>query len=330
MYDFSPDFWADEILWMYSNGIVDEDDTTQYLELNREGRCKRYKVRMNRKHRTIAMGVFNAYNRALMNKGRFEWERLYAILARMKGTVERCVQFDYIFIDEAQDLSLVKMMLILRMCRRGDENLFVAMDKNQSLYGHRWSFKRDLNLEVHVKKLDVIHRNTYEVQLLAGDLKKIDDTLIESEDIYENEVSNKVSNKKPKIIRCDNSALEMDFISNLLLNINLEKYSVAILLTDYSRINPIIQHLRDSHIKYEYYRDEKYSPNTPGLKVSTIHSAKGLGFGVVIIPFFEEGIYPKSTESILRTLKKHNDSEEEYIDPEDAIAEEISNSRRLV
>ncbi len=328
-YHRNPEFWADEISWMYQNGIVDDDDEEEYLNINREGRCKRYNVHMSRAGRKVAFKIFVNYNRLLVKNNHTEWDREYAIfLRRMDGKIPREYKFDYLLIDEAQDLSLVKMKILKQLCK---EELNIAMDKNQSIYGHRWSFKKDLDLTVHVKKLSVMFRGTKEIDEFSADLKKVDDTLLDEEDIYLNETSDRVTNILPKIVKCFDAASEMDFIVNeaevLTKNPNS---NVAILCLDYKHLYQFRDALRKKGVPTQFFRDDDFRPLTGGVKLITTYSAKGLGFINVIIPYFTEGVYPKSVENIISSLVENPDERSEGIDFDDAIEEEISGARRLI
>lgn len=333
-YNLDPEFWADEILWMYRNGIVDSDDYQTYLSIKREGRCKDYNTRMTRKSRTIAFNIFDMYNTVLFEKGKFEWDRLYALLYRdICDDKNWAGIYDYIIIDEAQDLSLVKMKLAVRLCRNAEDHIFIAIDRNQSLYGQRWSFKKDIGIDAHVKTLVVIHRCTRQIDQLAQDLKRIDDTLLQEGDRYENEKSDK-EGAIPIVCKCPTIGAEMDVIVSL-CNAFLKRemkwgMTLAVLCPDWTHIKRIKRLLNESGIETDVQGSEDFSPFSPGIKVLTVHSAKGLGFIKVVIPFFEDGIYPKSSESIQLTLRKKNrDSTENSIDIGAAMAEEISDSRRL-
>lgn len=331
-------FWADEILWMYRNGIVDDDDKYKYMSMSRDGRCKKYNIHLNKEGRKIVFDVFVKYNRHIFKKGLIESDRAYALLYRELGDkMDPSFKYDYLLIDEAQDLSLIKMKILKNLCK---SELNVALDKNQSLYGHRWNFKRDLELTPHVKKLTVMHRGTKEIDDFSSDLKKIEDSLIEYEDIYENEISTRHSGILPNIVKCKSPSSEIEFIINEIKGLYNGKINIGILCPDYHHLKIINEKLKKEGIETEFigdFKKTKYNPNpkvysalSPGIKLCTIHSAKGLGFVYVFIPNFEEGVYPKSVEHIITSIEKNLiPGVEEQIDYDDAISEEISESRRL-
>lgn len=328
VYKRDPKFVADEIRWMYQNGIVDEDDENRYLEMSREGRCKKYSVHLSKEARKKVFRIFVGYNNTLWEKKKFEWDRLYALLYRNKETsMEDSYKFDYVLIDEAQDLSLTQMRLLTLLCR---DELSIAMDKNQSLYGHRWSFQRDVGIRPHVKNLKIQFRNTMEIDLLSQDLKKTDDSLLESEDIYEVEISG-TEGELPRVVHCRSDNSEVEFIADLVQKL-YGKSTTAILCLDYDHLNMYNKRLRACVPDVQLFKaDDDFSPFTPGVKLMTLYSAKGLGFTNVIIPNFEDGVYPKSAEAIANELMKRKaKGEDPDVSIDEAFEEEVSDSRRLV
>ncbi len=320
-------FWVNEVLWMYQNGIVDADDRDAYMKMSREGRCKNYNTRLNQKGREIAFRIFSEYNRYIVDHGLVEWDRMYAILYRYHmGDIDNRFKFEHIYIDEAQDLTLVKMSLILSL---GIGTISIAMDKNQSIYGHRWSFKRDLGISSHVKTLEVMHRSSREIDVLSQDLKRVDDTLLDSDDIYENELSPKESGLKPNVVRCKSPDSEMEFIINVARSQMDSNVTTAILCQDYKHLRAYETKMRKEGIPFQFFRDSDFSYVSPGIKLCTLHSAKGLGFRNVIIPNFEEGVFPKSVENVIGSINQNRGPSDEELDVDKAMAEEISDTRRL-
>ena len=325
-YKIEPAFWAEEIQWMFQNGLVDDDDEGVYLEMSREGRCKNYAVHLSREGRRRAFKIFNAYNRALMNRKKMEWDRIYAILYRdHRDRIDSSMKFDYLLIDEAQDMTLTKMRILKALCK---DELCVAMDKNQSLYGHRWSFLRDLGIRPHVKTLEVNHRGTMQIDLLSQDLKKYDDSMLEADDIYQNEVS-PYRGPKPQVVRCRSPNSEMEFVVELASRLDSQNAITAILCPNHKSLRMYQSKIGPRVANAQFFRDDDFSSLSPGIKFITIHSSKGLGFTNVIIPNFESGVFPRSPEAVINSIRKHTNLDGEGVNTEEAIQEEVSNSRRL-
>lgn len=322
-----PEVWADEILWMYRNGIADADDEGRYLTISREGRCKNYMVRLQEKGRRVVMRIFNEYNKLLREKHRFEWERIYALFLREHVLdIDRDHKANYVLVDEAQDMSFVKMSIINYLCL---EELNIAMDRNQNLYGHRWRYK-DVGLTPHVLKLEVMHRGTKQIDELSSDLKRIDDTLLDEEDHYSNEKSLR-DGDLPEVVKCLSEATQLQFIIQEIKGLLKDPVNIAILCLDYLHLGMIRDELTKNGIDCQLFKEDKdFNALTPGVKLITVYSSKGLGFAYVFLPYFEYGVFPKSVESVVRSISRNKDSGDSAINVEQAMAEEYSASRRLL
>lgn len=325
-FKLDPEFWADEILWMYRNGIVDHDDEQIYLRMPRSGRCKTYKVRMTQDGRKVAFRIFIEYNNRIYNKN-IEWDRVYALLYRDHlGSIDGRHKYDYIFVDEAQDLTFTKMRIINELCKN---ELEIAMDRNQSLYGHRWKFIDCLGSVPHVKTLHMMHRGTQEIDKFSRGLKRVDDSLLDEGDRYDYELSPMSGNILPKIVKCESSSSEMNFIINEIRVLQKQNTTIAILCLNYKDLYTFESKLKEAGIDADFFRNEDFNVLKPGVKLITVYSAKGLGFGYVFVPYFQEGVYPRSIESIINSLKISEYNEDSKVTIEETIAEEVAESRRL-
>jgi DNA helicase II / ATP-dependent DNA helicase PcrA len=91
------------------------------------------------------------------------------------------------------------------------------------------------------------------------------------------------------------------------------------MIFDASRKGSIVEYLEDAALLRE---DQDLSDTRSGVRLSTIHAAKGLEFKVVFIVALEEGILPHS-----RSLKRETEDENE---DEEAFDEGIEEERRLM
>lgn len=105
--------------------------------------------------------VFNEYEGELCRQNAFDFDDLIekvVQLFRLKPDVLKKYQhrFDYILIDEYQDINLAQYALV-RLLSQGHRNLNVVGDDEQSIYGFRWSdFTNFLNFEKDWPEVKVI------------------------------------------------------------------------------------------------------------------------------------------------------------------------------
>jgi len=90
--------------------------------------------------------------------------------------------------------------------------------------------------------------------------------------------------------------------------------NISQMVFDASRKNSLVEYLEDAALLRE---DQDMSDNRAGIRLSTIHAAKGLEFRVVFVVALEEGILPHS-----RSIRQGDET--------DAVDEGIEEERRLM
>ncbi|AMK13737.1 ATP-dependent DNA helicase [methanogenic archaeon mixed culture ISO4-G1] len=475
-YDLDAEFWVDELKWMFTNGIADEEDREKYLLMDRKGRCKKYKTRMSNSGRRAAFDLMITYNKYLFENKLYEWDRIHAVALKklekllgpptvvdadisipssndiddetkiLIGKIQQiCSKLDlgntkkwatitdeeialvndlairlrhelgnssykdaydfsmcsknnpllppsinglwsgeisifrskhdvqeikkkiefmqsalilipgltnigekeqdkkrkilssnklgdylhrYILIDECQDISLADIRIFA--CLNIAPKMYIAMDRNQSLYGYQWSFKKDAGINTSVKKLDMTFRSTRQIDEFANDLKRIDDQALDEEDRYDNIMSD-IEGTVPRVVSCRDRIDENDYILSIINAFSGKNMTTAIILPTNTMVKSYFS-LISSQTKESVciIGEPGATIMKPGVKISTIHKAKGLGFTNVIIPSFNKGTYPKSEESIINNIKKRKSADSLAVDSiEDALREEISDYRKL-
>ena len=104
----------------------------EYLSTSRQGRG----VPFQQRTRKVVWGLYQQYL-AGSAKERFQAIRQEALaLVSSDESIER---FDYVLVDEAQDLSPVALALMAELCQT-PEGLFFAADNKQSLYSRNYSW----------------------------------------------------------------------------------------------------------------------------------------------------------------------------------------------
>jgi len=273
---FTPEdaqFLGEEIDWVIiGQGVATVDE---YLTIERTGRGGRWGPNQ-RRH---AWRVYEAFIRRLRARNQFLFgERLIQALKNAKRS------YDYVFIDEAQDLSPVGIRLCLALCK-DPTNTFLTADTNQSIYGNAWSWPKissELRFSGRARLLRRNYRTTHELWEAIGQLcpasASSDRETLESEPTFHGPA--------PVFARCSRRSAQRERLNSFIHESAHEERvgpsSVAVLCPSHkemdgacqmihSRYNPKIMHSRDADLAH------------PGVKVLTMHAAKGLQFPVVIV-----------------------------------------------
>ena len=153
-------FEAEYAMVVLPNRITDRDG---YLRVRRPGRG----VRLNRAQRTAVWSVVESYrlaaraSRAPSTSGRRRRWPLRIWTGRPMTVSGRW--FDHVLVDEGQDLSPAQWQLIRALTGEGPNDVFIAEDSHQRIYGHRITLSHfGLRIIGRSRRLTLNYRTTAE------------------------------------------------------------------------------------------------------------------------------------------------------------------------
>ena len=170
---YSNEFILDEFNWIRNNLI---NTKKEYLEIIRLGRGKR---RLNKEDREYIWGLLKKYRERMLSQNKIDYLDA-CILALKKNNFSNFLDYNHIIVDEAQDLSKLKLMFITSLNRLNlekDENsLMFLYDSSQNVYDDSWlGYGRSfswigLDVKGKIKKLEVSYRTTRQIHQAANSL----------------------------------------------------------------------------------------------------------------------------------------------------------------
>lgn len=133
LHEVNVGYWLDEVKWMKERNIGIQD-FQRYLDMKRTGRGR--DVHITNQDKNIIFQFYIEYTAVLKSKKVFEWEDHYLYVAQNLSKIPESMKFDHIYIDEAQDQTLTKMIgLTALKTSNGKSDITIAMDMNQQIYG---------------------------------------------------------------------------------------------------------------------------------------------------------------------------------------------------
>lgn len=288
-------FWSDEFNWMRNMNIFERSDRETYMSLEREGRGHTHP--MNKVDRMAAFEMFCLTQEKMRAKKVFEegpsGDERILYLTHHSAYIPDSMKFDHVLIDEAQDQTLAKMIALRSLARM---DVTVCMDANQRIYEGRWKFSQWGNPTS--KKLSYPFRCTGQIDALAESLKAHNQKEVDEEDKVEHIAPTAVG-EKPEIIQCKNEDEEKRFVIALVKKWMKDdpQHTIGIMCFKNSAVEKVGGWLGQEHIDFQLIRndkDAKFSIKSPGVKLCTIHTSKGLEFMRVILPQFYQGMLPQS------------------------------------
>ena len=253
----------------------------------RGGRAGRILGRRQRKHVwDFAVAAFKKL------KDRNRCLRAHLFLDAMKAAHP---VYDYVFIEEAQDLPPVAIQMCVNFAKN-PRNVFLTADLNQSIYTSGFSWKavsESLNMRGRSTILRRNHRTTQEIMdairpILADDERADRDTR-----------DTKCVRRGPRpAIRFEDAHAQVDTIVRWLDRVvaeepDLDMTHAAVLCPTNALAKTVAQAIDDASGKNaRYMTRDGVDLQYDGIKVMTMHTAKGLQFPIVAVVGLEEGRMP--------------------------------------
>ncbi|PFG18537.1 UvrD-helicase domain-containing protein [Serinibacter salmoneus] len=130
----------------------------EYLRARRPGR----KVPLGRAQRSGVWDVIEAYRAAAAAAGTADFEEK-AMIAATQLDAAGARLADHVLVDEAQDLTPARLMLLRALVAEGKNDLFLAEDSHQRIYGQRIVLsKYGINIRGRSRRLTLNYRTTHE------------------------------------------------------------------------------------------------------------------------------------------------------------------------
>lgn len=287
-------FWTEEFTWMRNMNIFDRSDREKYFALAREGRGHAHP--MDKIDRLSAFEMFCLYQEKLRSKPAYDdgpdGDERILYLTHHSSYIPDSLKYDHVLIDEAQDQTLAKMIALKSLARI---DLTVCMDANQRIYEGRWRFSQWGSPTS--KKLSYPFRCTGQIDALAESLKAHNQAEVDEEDKVEH-IAPTATGEKPEIIHCKDADEEKRFVIALIRKWLKDDpiHNIGVMCYTNKAVEKIGGWLGEAHIEFQLIKKDSntgYSIKSPGVKLCTIHTSKGLEFMRVILPQFYQGMIPQ-------------------------------------
>ena len=277
-------FIDEELEWIQRHGIGDEQD---YVKAERTGRTT---TRVARADRAV---VFDLYQRYLTHRGRanklYDWTDLAGAVHRELQSDADHRRYRHVVIDEGQDFS-PEMLRSLALVVPADGSLTFFGDMAQQIYGHRISWRSAGLSARNMWRFEENYRNTKQISRLAIALARMphfpdDPDLVEP-------ISPAADGPPPALNTFRSESEEIRFVLDR-ARILARTGTTAILFRTrhQERCAPSLAGATRLHRELDRW------PAGPGLFYGTYHSAKGLEFDSVFLPFLSDGHWPDRTDA---------------------------------
>lgn len=156
--DFLAQEWEQVVM---ANAITDLD---AYLRVPRRGRG----MRLNEAQRRLIWKIMEQYRRQMDRERTYDQAYAMHVAANLMNGPCRSQRFASIVVDEGQDLGAPAYRLLRSMVDEHPNDIFIAGDNHQQLYGNRVSLKQcGIQIAGRSSRLKVNYRTTEEIKTAA-------------------------------------------------------------------------------------------------------------------------------------------------------------------
>jgi superfamily I DNA/RNA helicase/mRNA-degrading endonuclease RelE of RelBE toxin-antitoxin system len=286
------DYLLEEFEWVIEGqGMKSLQD---YLAVDRTGRGYAFDARM----REAVWTLYEHTRRFLTTLGKFSWGMLrrHALELVQAGKWQK--PWDYVIIDEAQDLPPIAIALCVELCQ-SPQGLFLTADASQSLYNRGFAWKNvheSLRVSGRTRILKRNYRTTRQIALAATSVLKNtgagDDEVLDQYYVH--------VGPKPIIYTAEDETDGFLWLAENLTQaareLHLPINSIGILAPKNRLAQDAAKFLSEFGLETIYVAGKDIDLQSPKAKALTIHACKGLEFPIVALPYIEDGLLPRHLE----------------------------------
>ncbi|MCK4618449.1 MAG: UvrD-helicase domain-containing protein [Desulfobacterales bacterium] len=279
-----------------------------YRGIKRLGR----KTRLPEKQREMLWSIFD---RALSNLKKQDMVTNSEIFTDLASKISNSSHppFDFIVVDESQDLSVPQLMFFAAFDTGRPNSLFFAGDLGQRIFQQPFSWKSlGVDIRGRSRTLRINYRTTHQIRiqadrLLAPELSDVDGNKEERRGTI-----SIFNGPKPTIIILDTPEDEIQNIAKWIsgqIKEGLMPHEVGVFVRSESELSRGIAAVEKTGIPFKVL-DDNIETTSNHISISTMHLAKGLEFRSVVVMACDDEIIP--SQKRIETVSDDTDLEEVY------------------
>jgi superfamily I DNA/RNA helicase len=284
--------WAQVV---QAKGVIDR---AAYLKVSRSGRG----TPLDRKKRAALWDIFADYRARIISSGLVEPDDAYREATEILTSEAPNLPYAAVVVDEAQDMGELAFRLIRAIMpdnsTRDADSIFIVGDAHQRIYARKASMAAcGINVRGRSHRLKLNYRTTHEIRAWAVSVLEgisVDD-LDEGTDTLQGYIS-LVRGPSPELVPCRSESEELDGLgawARQLARDGTSLSDIGVLCSTRAGTDRVKESLiaggTQAVILQAGAADDR---SAEGVRVATMHRAKGLEFVAVAIPFMSDGTFP--------------------------------------
>jgi superfamily I DNA/RNA helicase/mRNA-degrading endonuclease RelE of RelBE toxin-antitoxin system len=284
------------------------DTWEAYRDVVRLGR----KTRIKEAQRALLWSIFEKVRSVLRSQGLITMSGLFNVLATLyAGSTQS--PFDFVVVDEAQDVSIAELRLLAALGGGRSNSLFFAGDLGQRIFQQSFSWKA-LGVDVRGRSttLKINYRTSHQIRSQADRLLGIEVADVDGNSEERKGTISVFDGPAPGIEVLSTEAAEIKAVGEWLLKVTkagVQVHEIAIFVRSTAELNRAKVAAEAASLDFVVLNNNGET-NAGRLSISTMHLAKGLEFRAVVVMACDDEVIP--LQERIETVTDEADLEDVY------------------
>jgi hypothetical protein len=279
-----------------------------YRDVARLGR----KTRLREPQRAVAWSIFERVKSALKAEGLITYAQMFSRLASFyTGNVS--LPFDFLVVDEAQDVSIAQLRFLAAIGGDRGNSLFFAGDLGQRIFQQPFSWKAlGVDIRGRSNTLRINYRTSHQIRMQADKLLGPELADVDGNAEERKSTISLFNGPPPTIQTLDTIEQETKAVSDWLTAITnggLIPHEIAIFVRSAAELDRARAAANAAELPF-IVLDDKVETAHGKASIATMHLAKGLEFRAVAVMACDDEVIPQQKR--IETVADDSDLEEVY------------------
>lgn len=279
-----------------------------YRDVKRLGR----KTRLPESRRKVLWTIFEQVIANLEEKSMLTFAGMFNRLAH-KFSEGKNSPFDYVVVDEAQDISVAQLRFLSALGGNDPNGLFFAGDLGQRIFQQPFSWK-SLGVDIvgRCQTLKINYRTSHQIRTQADRLLGLELSDVDGNTEERRGTISVFNGPEPAIMVFDTPETEIESVSNWIserMNEGIQPHEIGVFVRSSAELDRACEAVKNSKLPYKIL-DEQVEGSSGYISISTMHLAKGLEFRAVVVMACDDEVIP--LQERIETVADDADLEEVY------------------
>lgn len=280
-----------------------------YRDVKRLGR----KRRLPEKQREITWAIFEQLRSQLNANNLITQSKMYHCLASL-FTDNGHSPFDFVVVDESQDLNVPQLKFLASIGSRRSDGLFFTGDLGQRIFQQPFSWRRlGIDIRGRSSSLRINYRTSHQIRMQADKLMPEEIADVDGNSEKRKGTISVFNGPEPIVKVSDSIESEIEFIGRWIKTLAMEKgipiQEIGVFVRTSEQVSRAKKAVEKSGLTWVIL-DEHLETENNRITISTMHLTKGLEFRAVVIMACDDEVIP--LQSRIETVTDESDLDEVY------------------